>query len=301
MDSEEYQATFPFPPLDQHHQEEHDPEEREPSSLHNVDFQDKMHSLLLPSARVPFTAAEAWTALTSPTSQEGNSTLLQGITPPSRPGGSRKKRATRASGTSGSGNASAAIVDAGACYSPAETFLEALTRAGVVPLPPHIRAISGKESNYTGLAAIHSQTAFFAPLPAFTSSLLKEAGADTTTSEDNSACAGHKLSVSTLKYRKQQLKAFPSPLTGIAAGVGGDEAAGSSGQGSSWRREIGLQLPEIASEIDTRGHNVVFSPSAQDSGARPVPLVHISTPSKPPSAAVRLRHFFFPLKISQIF
>jgi hypothetical protein len=290
VDPEEYQATFPFPPLEEHQQEEeeHGPHEESEPSLH--DFRHKIHSSLLTSARVPFTAAEAWTALTSSPSQERNSMVFQGITP-SRPGGSRKKRATHSTG--GSGNSSS---NAGAAYSPSDAFLTALTRAGVVPLPPHIRAIPEKESNSTGLGALQSQTAFFPPLPAFMS-ILKESGGGgapttlpPTTIEDGSTNVEHKLSVSTLNYRKKQLKAFAPPITtGTAAG---DGAAGSLGQGTSQRREIGLQLHEIApSEIDTRGHNVVFTPIGQDAGAGTVPSVHSSrAPSKPPSAAVRTEY-----------
>lgn len=283
MDSEEYLATFPFPPPEQQ-QKEDEPEDREPEPSLDDDLRNKIQSLLVTSARVPFTAAEAWTALTSPTSQERNFLLLQGITP-SRHGGSRKKRATHAAATSSSDISNAAA--AAAAYSPTETFITALTRAGVVPLPPHIRAIPGKESNSTGLAALQSRAAFFPPLPPFASSLLIEGGGTATTSSvAGSTNAGQKLSVSTLNYRKEQLKAFAPPLTGANAGGRGNRAAGSSGQGTYQGRETGLQLPEIATEIDSRGHNVVFTPIVQDSGAGPVPLVHFSFPSKPPSAVV---------------
>ncbi|KAL4516340.1 hypothetical protein Ndes2526A_g03772 [Nannochloris sp. 'desiccata'] len=284
MDSEEYLATFPFPPPEQQ-QKEDEPEDREPEPSLDDDLRNKIQSLLVTSARVPFTAAEAWTALTSPTSQERNFLLLQGITP-SRHGGSRKKRATHAAATSSSDISNAAA--AAAAYSPTETFITALTRAGVVPLPPHIRAIPGKESNSTGLAALQSRAAFFPPLPPFASSLLIEGGGTATTSSvAGSTNAGQKLSVSTLNYRKEQLKAFAPPLTGANAGGRGNRAAGSSGQGTYQGRETGLQLPEIATEIDSRGHNVVFTPIVQDSGAGPVPLVHFSFPSKPPSAVAQ--------------
>jgi hypothetical protein len=281
MDSEEYQATYPFPPSDY-------PPEQEEQQQEELSLENKLQSWKLSKARVPFTAGEAWSALTSSPSQERDTMLLQGITA-SLSNTSRKKRATTtpatatsSSGDGGSGSTSAVV------SSPTDIFMTALTRAGLVPLPPHIRAIPGSNDSSnnhstTGLKAIQSHAAFFPPLLAFTSSLMDTSRRDTTSiSEGTTNTAPSKLALSTLNYKTQQLKVVAAPLPSAAA----DGAAGSAHRGVVENSEIGVQLPEIATEIDTRGHNVVFVPIEQVSGAEQGPLVVASVAAKAPSAAV---------------
>ncbi len=250
--SEEYQAIYPFPPLQ-------DEEETEEQGF----LEEKIQAMQLTSARVPFTAGEAWSLLTSSSSQDQHSMLLQGITP-ALPGGSRKKRATTTSANEASGSGSGGSGGSTFKYSPTETFIAALTRAGVVPLPPHIRSIPGLESNSTGLATVQSRAPFFPPsLPAF-SALIEKCG----TVNDGSTIAaerglgvdnGRNLVSSTLNYKKQQLKVM------AALGEGGD--ADEAGGSHDVQNQIGaLRQPEIATEVDAKGHNIVFIPNGQDSG-----------------------------------
>jgi hypothetical protein len=288
MSSEEYQATFPLPTPGQQ-QEENEETDGEAS------LSEKLQSLQLTSARVPFTAGEAWSTLTSLTSQQSQSTILQGITPSMTSANKRKKTTARGRGSSGSGTAA----------TPTEIFIGALTRAGLVPLPSHTRAISefNTESNSTGLAALQSRGAFFPPLPTFTS-LIESTAAnnDDDVTTTNAAGRGSKLvstptqlSISKLKYKKQQLKALAPPLSNTAAGSSRQTAA-------RQRRELGIQMPELASNINACGHNVVFTPVVRDSGAESGPLVHVSLPGKTPSLEVSGENFFtFKILVAVVF
>ena len=278
MSSEEYQAKFPFPPS------EDDEETDEASSLKN-----KIQSLkvLTTSARVPFTASEAWTMLTSPTSQERNSTLLQGVIP-SISGTSKKKKTAQASG-SGGGSGSRSTAARNEVVSPQQIFTAALTRAGVIPLPPHIRAIPERESNSTGLAAIQSRAPFF-PQSSSLTSLIMEHSTEDRIDTDGGGDAEMEgevpstLHTSLLKYKKQQLKAFAPALSNRITSA--DEAQAGSSQ-DQFSREIGVQPPEIVSEVDGKGYNVVFTPVVLGSGEEHEVLMHVSVAGKPPSAAAQ--------------